>query len=154
VFRMSQTLSRVGLHLIFSTKNRKPDLANRDLRVECHGFLGGLCNTLKSPVVSVGGVEDHVHVACILGRSIAISDLVKELKRESSLWIKGKSRLHQDFQWQAGYAAFSVSPSHLDALITYIQNQEEHHRKESFQDELRRILTIYELEWDERYLWD
>ena len=119
-----------------------------------HAVLGSLCNSLDCPLILVGGVEDHVHIACRLGRTRSVSELIKETKRESSKWAKTKSRTLQAFEWQAGYAAFSVSPKHLPDLVNYIRNQEEHHREVSFQDELRRILTKYQVEWDERYLWD
>lgn len=154
VTTMPQSLARICLHLVFSTKGRQPMLSDRALRGEMHSFLGGLCKTLECPVVAVGGVEDHIQVACHLGRVITVANLIKELKRESSAWIKSRSRFHSHFEWQAGYGAFSVSPSHLPALIEYIATQETHHQQESFQDELRRILRIYDIAWDERYLWD
>ena len=151
---MPQSLSRLIVHIIFSTKGRQPFLADQSLRTEMHAVLGALCSKLDSPVIRVGGVADHVHIACHLGRTRAISDLIKEIKRESSKWIKARRRPVPGFEWQSGYAAFSISPTHVDRLVEYINHQEEHHRKESFQDELRRILTNYQLEWDERYLWD
>jgi hypothetical protein len=85
-------------------------------------------------------VEDHVHILCRLSKNVAVSDLVRELKRDSSAWIKTEQPTLADFHWQAGYGAFSISPSHVEALREYIQNQEEHHRRETFQDELRRLL--------------
>ncbi len=151
---MPQSLAQVYLHLVFSTKNRQPLLADRDLRDEMHRYLGGTCTELGCPILRVGGVADHVHLLCRLGRSISLSDLVKELKRTSSLWIKTKSADLEDFHWQTGYGAFSISPGHVDDLIRYIENQESHHHTESFQDEFRRLLTKYGVEWDERYVWD
>lgn len=105
-------------------------------------------------MLRVGGIEDHIHILCRLGRSIPVSDLVRELKRESSKWLKAKSPGLAEFHWQNGYGAFSVSPAHVNALIEYISNQENHHRRETFQEEYRRLLTKYGLEWDERYVWD
>jgi REP element-mobilizing transposase RayT len=102
----------------------------------------------------VGGVADHVHIALRLGRTIDIATLIRELKRESSKWIKQESRKLSKFQWQSGYGAFSVSPSHVNALTKYTENQEEHHRQESFQDEFRRLRKKYGLELDERYARD
>jgi REP element-mobilizing transposase RayT len=151
---MPQSLAQIYLHVVFSTKDRRPWLQDAGIREELHNYLGGTCNNLDCPVLRVGGVEDHVHILCRLGRSISISDLVKELKRESSKWLKTKSPALADFYWQSGYGAFSVSPSHVDPLRTYIENQAEHHKRESFQDELRRLLKMYGLEWDERYVWD
>jgi putative transposase len=151
---MPQSFAQVFTHLVFSTKDRRPFLQDRAIRDEMHRFLGGTCHRLECPILLVGGVADHVHVLCCLGRTISIADLVRELKRESSPWIKTKSAELSDFYWQSGYGAFSVSPGHVATLKEYIANQEEHHRKESFQDEYRRLLTKYGIEWDERYVWD
>ena len=107
-----------------------------------------------SPSIIVGGVEDHVHILCTLGREESVSVLVRELKRESSKAMKEKSPELRAFYWQAGYGAFSVSPSHVPALKEYIANQEERHRKETFQDEFRRLLAKYGVQYDERYVWD
>jgi REP element-mobilizing transposase RayT len=151
---MPQSLAQVYLHLIFSTKDRRPFLQNSEIRNEMQHYLGGICNGLDCPILRVGGVADHVHLLCRLGRSITIADLIKELKRESSKWIKTKSPSLAEFHWQNGYGAFSISPGHVEQLIAYIVNQEEHHQRESFQDEYLRLLAKYGLEWDERYVWD
>ncbi len=102
----------------------------------------------------VGGVEDHVHILARLNRTIAQADWVKELKRVSSRWLKERGREYADFQWQGGYAIFSVSASNLEKVRDYIARQEEHHRKVGFQEELRALLRKHEMEFDERYLWD
>jgi REP element-mobilizing transposase RayT len=102
----------------------------------------------------VGGTEDHVHIVCRLSKTLDVSTLIRELKRESSKWIKGERPELADFYWQNGYGAFSVSPSHVAALIEYIINQEEHHRRETFQDEFRRLCKKYGVSIDERYVWD
>jgi putative transposase len=151
---MSQSLAQVYLHLVFSTKGRQPFLFDFALRDEIHRYLGGVCNHLQCPVLRVGGVADHVHVLCRLTRSISIADLVQQMKRDSSKWLKSRTVPPGKFQWQNGYGAFSVSPGHVEALIAYIQNQAEHHKVESFQDEFRRLLTKYNLTWDERYIWE
>jgi DNA invertase Pin-like site-specific DNA recombinase/REP element-mobilizing transposase RayT len=151
---MPQSLAQLYVHLVFSTKDRHPFLADADLREELHSYLGGARNHLGCPVLRVGGIADHVHVLCRLGRSITVADLVKELKRESSKWFKTRSPTLSDFHWQSGYGAFSVSPGHVEALTGYTENQEEHHRNEGFQDEFRRLLKKYGLQWDERYVWD
>ena len=101
----------------------------------------------------VGGVEDHIHLLARFGRTITHADWVKELKRVSNLWLKEEGGL-TNFEWQAGYADFSVSQSNLEQVKSYIANQEQHHRKMSFQDEVRALLTKHEMEWDERYIWD
>src|SRR5262245_20847181 len=146
---MPQSLAQIYLHLVFSTKDRQPFLNEKVLREEVHKFLGGTCNQLDCPVLRVGGVEDHVHIPCRFGRTISVADLIKELKRVSSQWIKTNGPALTDFHWQNGYGAFSVSPSHINALLEYIANQETHHRLESFQDEFRRLLRKYGIEWDE-----
>lgn len=151
---MGQSLAQIYVHLVFSTKERRPFLADRALREEMHRMLGGICKKRECPTLRVGGVADHVHVLCRLGRSATIFELVKELKRESTLWIKEKSEAPSEFHWQTGYGAFSISPGHVDELTAYIENQERHHQTISFQDEFRRVLQKYGLEWDERYVWD
>ena len=119
-----------------------------------HKYLEGTCNNLDCRVLCVGGVADHVHILCRLDKTIGVATLIKELKTESSKWVKTKAVALAEFYWQKGYGAFSVSPGHVEALREYIANQEEHHRTETFQDELRRLLTKYGLQWDEKYLWD
>ena len=150
---MSQSLVQVYLHIKFSTKDRKPFLREPELRSRTQAYLAGACHNMKAPSLIVGGIEDHVHILCRLSKLMSIADLVKELKRESSKWVKEQSRELRSFHWQSGYGAFSISPSHVNVLKKYIHNQEEHHRKESFQDEFRRICKKYGLEVDERYVW-
>src|SRR5262249_19638643 len=135
-------------------QSRTPFLRDTALRNEMHSYLAGVCRNVQCPSLIVGGVEDHVHILCRLGRGIAVSDLLKELKVESSKWVKSKDPALIDFHWQNGYGAFSVSPSHVEILREYIATQESHHHKESFQEEFRRLLHKYGLEYDERYVWD
>jgi putative transposase len=151
---MPQSLAQVYLHIVFSTRERRPFLQDASVRDEAHNYLGGTCNNLDCPVLRVGGVSDHVHILCRLGRCISVADLVRELKRECSKWVKTKAPDLGDFHWQNGYGAFSVSPGHVEAVRRYIETQEAHHREVTFQDEFRRLLTRYGLEWDERYVWD
>jgi REP element-mobilizing transposase RayT len=151
---MSQSLVQVYTHLVFSTKQRKPYLQENSLREKLHAYLAGACNNLTSPSLIVGGVEEHVHVLFRLGKTISIADFVREVKRESSKWIKRESSRLSMFQWQNGYGAFSISPSHLEDLKQYIANQAENHKTETFQDEFRRLCRKYDLEIDERYVWD
>jgi putative transposase len=151
---MSQSLVRVYAHLVFSTKNRQPFLHDSAIRNECHAYLAGACRNLGSPSLIVGGVEDHIHILCFLSKVQPISDLIRELKRESSQWLKTKGPELESFYWQSGYGAFSISPSHVQGLKEYIAKQEDHHRQETFQDEFRRFLKKYGLEYDERYVWD
>ncbi len=139
---------------MFSTKHRKPFLQNKVVRDDMHAYLGGICRRLESPSLIAGGVEDHVHILCRFGRKQSVSDFIRDLKRDSSKWIKTKDADLRQFDWQDGYGAFSISPSHVEQLRAYIADQEEHHRHETFQDEFRRLLTKYGVEFDERYVWD
>jgi len=151
---MPQSLSAVYVHLVFSTKERRPLLRDKAVREALHAELGGISKTLECPPIRVGGIEDHVHLLARLGRTITQADWVKELKRVSNLWLKDQGADYADFEWQGGYADFSVSQSNLDRVTAYVANQEEHHRKMTFQDELRTLLRRHHIEWDERYVWD
>jgi putative transposase len=151
---MPQSLSCVYLHIIFSTKDRFPFLVDIGIRDEIHTYLGGIARNQECLPVLIGGVADHVHLLVGLGRTISQADLIKELKRSSSLWIKERFPALSKFAWQAGYAAFSVSVSNLDAVREYVANQEEHHQRMSFQDELRAFLKKHGAVWDERHVWD
>ena len=151
---MPQSLVQLYTHLVFSTKHRVPFLKEEALRDRTHRYLAGICDNLHSPALIVGGVEDHVHLLCRLGKTSSIAELVRELKRDSSKWVKTQQPNLADFHWQEGYGAFSIRPSHVEALKDYIANQQEHHRKESFQDEFRRLCRKYGVEIDERYVWD
>lgn len=148
---MPQSLSIVYIHAIFSTKDRAPLLKDKKLRLELHSFLGGVSKSLDCPPIIVGGVEDHVHILCRFGRTITQADWIKELKRVSNSWVG--QRVH-NFGWQSGYADFSVSQSNVEQVTNYISKQEEHHRKRTFQEELRELLSKHEQTWDEKYLWD
>ena len=145
---MPQSLSAVYIHVVFSTKERRPFLATP------RACRGGISKTLECPPIIVGGIEDHVHLLARFARTITQAEWVKELKRVSNLWLKEQGRTYTEFQWQGGYADFSVSQSNLDRVKKYIANQEEHHRKLSFQDELRGLLRKHNVDWDERYVWD
>ncbi len=151
---MPQSLVQIYVHLVFSTKNRAPFLRDPSFRERTHAYLVGICNNQGSPSLRVGGVDDHVHILCRLSKTLDVSALVRELKRDSSKWIKTQDPQLKDFQWQDGYGAFSVSPAHVEALVEYIANQVEHHRQESFQDEYRRLCMKYGVAIDERYVWD
>ena len=150
---MGQSLVQVYVHVVFSTKGRKPLLKSDEHRDRLHAYLNGTCKNQSSPAVIVGGVEDHVHLLVRLGKTIEISKLILSLKKDSSAWVKNELNIG-NFYWQSGYGAFSVSPSHVEGLTHYIANQQEHHRKESFQDEFRRLCLKYGVEIEERYVWD
>jgi REP element-mobilizing transposase RayT len=150
---MAQSLAKVYLHVVFSTMNREPILGE-SWRDELFSVLGGAANNLGCQSLIVGGVADHVHLLFQLGRTITIADAIGKIKSNSSLWINQTRGLPIPFHWQAGYAAFSVSQSNVEAVRGYIRQQPKHHAKQSFQDELLEWLRRYEIEWDENYLWD
>ena len=150
---MPQSLAQIYLHVVFSTKNREPVLAD-DWREELFRVLGGTANNLGCQSLIVGGMPDHVHLLLQLGRTMTIADAIGKIKSTSSLWVNQRPGGVGPFHWQAGYAVFSVSQSNVEAVRTYIQNQAKHHAEHSFQDELRDWLRRYEVEWDERYVWD
>jgi REP element-mobilizing transposase RayT len=149
---MPHTLGYVLLHVIFSTKDRQPSLTDA-VRGSTHAYLATVARNEGCECYRVGGVSDHVHLAIRLSRTLTIAKLVEELKTSSSKWLKTQSPLLHDFAWQRGYGVFSVSPSDLSALIAYIDTQEAHHAKQSFQDEFRRFLKRYGIEWDEQHVW-
>jgi putative transposase len=151
---MSQSLVQIYVHIVFSTKHRRPFLKDKEFRERTHAYLAGICKNIGCPALIVGGVEDHVHLLCRLGKRIAVADFIRDLKRDSSKWVKEERTDLSEFHWQSGYGAFSISPGHVEALKRYIANQEEHHRQETFQDEFRRLCEKYGLEIDERYVWD
>ena len=150
---MPQSLAKVYLHIVFSTKNRKP-LIKQEVEVELHKYLSGIARDHNSPVIAINNVEDHIHILCLLSRNITISKLLEELKKSSSKWIKTKGDANKNFYWQNGYGAFSVSQSGVNTVKKYIANQKEHHRKKSFKEEYVEFLEKYEIEYDERYIWD
>jgi putative transposase len=151
---MPQSLVQIYVHIVFSTQGRAPFLTDREVREDLHSYMSGICTNQESPAIEIGGVADHVHICCRLTKTGGIADLIRELKKSSSGWVKEREPRLSQFYWQKGYGAFSVSPSHLDGLVKYIQNQEEHHKHESFQDEFRRLCAKYGLKIDERYVWD
>jgi len=151
---MPQSLAKVLVHTVFSTKDRRPLLRDAPLRDELHRYLGGILNHLQCQPIIVGGVEDHVHLLSTVSRTCALAEMVKELKGGSSLWIKERAPGMVDFSWQNGYGIFSIGYSQIEEVQRYISDQEQHHQKYSFQDEFRRLLTRYEIAFDERYVWD
>ena len=151
---VSQSLAQIYLHIVFSTKHRQPLLVDSVLRERTHAYLVGVCRNLESPSIRVGGVEDHVHILCCLSKVLSPSSLVRELKRESSKWIKEQSPDLANFYWQTGYGIFSLSHGHVPALTAYIANQENHHKAETFKDEFLRLLELNGSDYDPEHLWD
>jgi REP element-mobilizing transposase RayT len=150
---MSHTYAKLISHIIFSTKDRTP-LITDEIRPKVHAYIGGIIRDLGGSALIVGGVEDHVHILTVLPPRLAPSDAMREIKAGSSRWIKNELGMRQTFAWQTGYAAFSVSQSRVPDTTEYIEAQEEHHRKKTFQEELVEFLEGYGVEYDEKYLWD
>jgi len=150
---MPQSLSRIYLHLIFSTKLREPILAD-SIRPALHSYLGGILRDLDSPAIEITSVSDHVHLLFCLSRTHSISAIVAQTKHGSSAWLKTQGPRYAKFHWQNGYGVFSVSQSGVDEVREYIQNQKAHHQKTTFQDEYRAFLRRYGIEHDEKYVWD
>ncbi|PTY01643.1 IS200/IS605 family transposase [Verrucomicrobia bacterium LW23] len=150
---MSQSLSNVLIHAIFSTKERAPWLVS-EIRDDLWHYLTAILNNIDCPSIKLGGIDDHVHVLFSLSRTMTVADVIKTLKANSSKWIKTKKSELKNFQWQQGYAAFSVSPSSLPQVITYIHNQEKHHKMRTFMEEYISFLDKHGIKYDPKYVWD
>ena len=148
---MPQSLSKLLIHLVFSTKNREPVIP-ASVRPHLHAYIVGILDNLKCPSLQTGGTADHVHSLFLLARTLPMSEIVEEVKRGSSKWMKTQGV--PTFAWQAGYGAFSIGESQVETAVQYIRDQEDHHRKLTFQEEYRRFLEKYRVPYDERYLWD
>jgi putative transposase len=150
---MGQSLVNIFVHIIFSTKNREQFISPA-IENELFAFLGNECQKLDCKPIKIGGHYDHVHILCRMSKQVSIVALLKAIKAHSSIWIKTKGDLLDSFYWQDGYGAFSVSETDLDKVSAYIENQHEHHSKHTFQEEYRAILKRYNVDYDERYVWD
>jgi len=150
---MPQSLSKVYVHLTFSTKNHKP-LITSEVQDRLFQYMGGICTGLECTPVQIGGYQNHVHILCLLSRKIAQMKLVEEVKKESSKWIKTIDKQFYNFYWQDGYGIFSVNPAEKEVVVEYIKKQEEHHKTKTFKDEFRAFLKKYNVDYDERYVWD
>lgn len=151
---MPQSLVQNYLHIVFSTKRREPFLADREIRQDLFRYLAGICIELQCPAISIGGYVDHIHLLTRHSPIIPLAIFIRELKRPSSVWMKFQHPVFNKFYWQRGYGAFSVGESGVEKVKWYIDNQEAHHQRQSFQDEFRELCRRYQLEIDERYVWD
>jgi REP element-mobilizing transposase RayT len=149
---MGQSLAKLYLHLTFSTKDRYPFIET-EWEEKLYAYIAGILKNLESPSLIVNGNKDHIHVLFVLSKNIALAKVVEIVKKESSKWIKSEG-FSNKFSWQTGYACFSVSSSKIETIKKYIQNQIEHHKKQSFQNEIRVFLNEYEIKFDERYIWN
>ncbi|MDP9191358.1 MAG: IS200/IS605 family transposase [Acidobacteriota bacterium] len=148
---MPSTHASLHYHLVFSTKERFPSITP-EVRERVHAYLGGVIRGLGGVGLEVGGIADHVHLLVGLKPTHCVSDVMRNLKADSSRWMHDELRMSK-FEWQEGYGAFTVSASNVPAVREYVRNQERHHEKRSFQDEYREFLAKHEIEFDERYLW-
>jgi putative transposase len=150
---MASTLTKILLHITFATKSRAA-LIPGAIEPDLYAYIGGICRRVESPLLAMGGTGDHVHMMVSLGKTVALSDLMLDIKRDSSKWIKERDVALREFGWQDGYFGFSIGESGVDALRAYIANQKEHHKTIDFKDEVRAFLRKYGMEWDERYIWE
>jgi putative transposase len=150
---MPQSLSKLIVHIIFSTKNREPWL-DANVRPRMHAYLATICRDLGAEFVHVGGVSDHVHIVTMLPRTLSQAQLIEHIKKTSSKWIKALDTRYRGFFWQRGYGAFSVSPIQLDSVLDYVNKQQEYHSTRTFQEEYRELLRKHGVDFDERYVWD
>jgi putative transposase len=150
---MSYRYTSLLTHLNFSTKERFPFL-DREFSPECYAYLGGIIENLGGRRIVVGGEVDHVHLLLDLPATLSLSDCLRTLKSSSSKWIHEKWPVRSKFAWQRGYAAFSVSKSGVDRVVRYIEQQHEHHRRITYQEEVRRFLAEHGMQCDEQYMWE
>ncbi len=149
---MAHTFTNLLVHVVFSTSGRRPLLTNA-IRNDIHAYLGGILRELQALPVMIGGTADHVHILTRMPANVAVADCLRVVKTNSSRWIKERWPDRRLFAWQGGYAAFSVSESSRTAVIRYIQDQERHHQRISFQHEFLAMLRKHGVEFDERYIW-
>lgn len=149
---MAHSYLSIMIHYVFSTKNRNKIITS-ELEKRLWPYMGGIARENKMKALAIGGIEDHVHLFLSLPSTLTIAKAIQLIKGGSSTWVHDTFPDHKDFQWQEGYGAFSVSISHIDDTISYINNQKEHHSKQTFQDEYLAILKRHDIEYDDRYIW-
>lgn len=149
---MSQSLSQLYVHAIFHVKNNECLIRPQDDE-ELYAYIGGVIKLSKSIPIIINGIENHIHVLCIMSKNICLADLMEDIKRNSSRWIKTIDIYYKDFAWQGGYAGFSVSPSKVEAVKKYIANQKNHHKKQTSQDEYIQFLKKHGVEFNDEFLW-
>ena len=150
---MAQSLAQIYIHIVFSTKERYPFIET-DIEPELYAYMAGAIKQMDGIPCLINGTSDHVHILSTLPRTVPVAKYIEEIKRPSSRWIKTKGVMYQKFAWQNGYGTFSVSSSRVDSVKRYIAGQKEHHRTVTFKEELLEFLRKYNVEYDERYLWD
>jgi REP-associated tyrosine transposase len=150
---MAHTFTNLLVHVIFSTKDRSPSI-DSEMKPQLLAYVGGIVRELKGKAYAINGTADHIHLLSNIPPTLALSDALRTIKTNSSRWVHDQGASHQAFGWQTGYGAFSVSRSNVPDVIRYINNQEEHHRKISFQEEFVAFLKKHGIEYDERYIWE
>ncbi len=150
---MPQSLAKLYVHLVLSTNNRERVLADED-RGDLHAYMGGILKGMDCMPIEINSEPDHVHVMFMLGRTVAVGEVVGGLKKSATDWLRARSPQYAGFHWQSGYGVFSVSQSAVETVRKYIRNQHQHHRGKSFMDEYRAMLEKHEIEFDERYVWE
>jgi putative transposase len=150
---MANTYTRLLYHMIFSTKHRDP-LITAALRDDLYTYIGGIVRGQKGVLVEIGGMPDHLHLVTRIRPDISVAEIVRLVKANSSKWVNEQPAPGRRFAWQEGYGAFTVSPSQLPGVCSYVQTQEDHHRTKTFQEEYVEFLKRHEIEFDESRLWD
>lgn len=148
---MASTLAKILLHITFSTKERA-NIIPESLESDLYSYVGGICRRSKHVLLALGGTANHVHMLASAAKVLDLPDLMLNVKRDSSKWMKEKGV--SEFRWQDGYFAFSTGESGVARLRRYIARQKEHHKAVDYKDEMRAFLRKYGIEWDERYAWD
>lgn len=150
---MSKSLNCNYVHLVFSTKHRM-NLITQEIEIPLYKYITGICTNFDCPVIQINGVADHIHILFMLSKNMALAKIVEEIKKNSSKWVKHEFSGYDNFYWQTGYGAFSVSPKHVSIVTNYIRCQKEHHQQTSYKEEFIKFLDTYNVEYNERYIWD
>jgi REP element-mobilizing transposase RayT len=150
---MPNTFTQLYIQVVFTVKGRESLIGNK-WEDELHKYICGIVNGNKQKVYAINGMPDHIHILLSIKPDIALSDLMRDIKASSSKWINEKKLVVGKFQWQEGFGAFSYSQSQIDNVINYIKNQKEHHLKKSFKEEYIAMLKKFEIEYNEKYLFE
>jgi putative transposase len=149
---MANTLTDLIYHIVFSTKNRSP-IIHSGIQEDLYSYIAGIAKGQEALVIQIGGVADHVHIVLQLKPTHKLSEVIQKIKGHSSKWINQQNNTTTKFQWQEGYGVFTVSASQKPLVIQYVKEQEKHHKKITFKDELVMFLKRHHIEYDEKYIW-
>lgn len=150
---MASSFTNLLYHVVFSTRHRQP-LITPSLQPDLYAYIGGIVRNHEGILLEAGGIADHIHLLAKLSPKLAVVDVLRDLKAGSSKWVNERSESSLRFEWQTGYAAFTVSCSQVETVRRYLQNQEEHHRTRSFKDEYLTLLKRHEIQYEERYVFE